>query len=1043
MTEAKIDSDVLQRHLNSLIQAWKNPEGEFSAFSNVDALCFVSGSSNSELLYQKTPILQLWLLGYEFPNTIIAISDDTVYIVASPKKAKLLKDAKPGDSNVKWVILEYLKGDSSANEKTFQEVVDGILASKNGKRIGFLMKDTFEGKFINEWNGVLQKSEDKFEKVDVSPAIATLLSVKEQDELKLCKIAAKLSSCMMQNCFANEMEDILDQEKSITHEALSTNVDSALYDQKAGAKYKLPPAASQDFMDWCYSPIIQSGGNYNLLASAVSDENKLHAGTILCSLGVRYKSYCSNIGRTFMISPTKAQEKNYQFLLDLQKHVLGLLKPGTPFSAIHPSALAYIREKRPDLEKNFVKNCGFAMGMEFRDSTRVLSQKSTATTIKADMVINLSLGFNKLENPQAKSQRSKIYALMLIDSVIVMDSGAQLITSGCKLMDEMCFYFKDEGEDDRAKTRASGAGGKSKPATRQSVVLASKFRSEERDDDSNEKKRKLHQKELAERIQQEGLQKFSHGSANKGNSEEQTIKKFESYKRETALPKEVSNCRIYVDNRADSIILPVYGMAVPFHISTLKNISKSDEGEYVYLRFNFNSPGQGVGKKDSLPISDPNATFMRSVTIRSSDILRMNEMYTSIQNLKKDQAKRETEKAQLADIVEQDKLVAVRGRRPLRLPDVFARPSFDNKRVPGELEIHTNGIRFVHPLRTESRIDVLFNNIKHLFFQRCDGEIIVIIHIHLKNPIMIGKKKVKDIQFYRETTDSLNDETGNRKRKYRYGDEDEVEAENEERRRRHQLNKEFQSFAKKIAEASDNKVDVDTPFREAGFTGVPFRSNVLLQPTVDCLVHLSDPPFFVVTMSDIEIVHLERVQFGLKNFDMVFVFKDYKKSPVHVNTIPMKQLDDVKEWLDSVNICFSEGHVNLNWTTIMKTVNDDPEAFFLDGGWSFLQEGSDEEEEDEEDEESEFSMSEDELGSSESSDDPDESAFGTDEEEEESGDYSEEDEVSSADDWDALEEKAKREDEHHRLKHGAGDDKSGYRPAKAARNGGGRKRVRR
>lgn len=37
--------------------------------------------------------------------------------------------------------------------------------------------------------------------------------------------------------------------------------------------------------------------------------------------------------------------------------------------------------------------------------------------------------------------------------------------------------------------------------------------------------------------------------------------------------------------------------------------------------------------------------------------------------------------------------------------------------------------------------DILFSNIKHLFFQPCDHELLVILHIHLKSPIMIGKKK--------------------------------------------------------------------------------------------------------------------------------------------------------------------------------------------------------------------------------------------------------------------------------------------------------------
>jgi nucleosome binding factor SPN SPT16 subunit len=37
--------------------------------------------------------------------------------------------------------------------------------------------------------------------------------------------------------------------------------------------------------------------------------------------------------------------------------------------------------------------------------------------------------------------------------------------------------------------------------------------------------------------------------------------------------------------------------------------------------------------------------------------------------------------------------------------------------------------------------DLLFSNVKHLFFQPCDHELLVILHIHLKAPIMIGKKK--------------------------------------------------------------------------------------------------------------------------------------------------------------------------------------------------------------------------------------------------------------------------------------------------------------
>lgn len=347
-------------------------------------------------------------------------------------------------------------------------------------------------------------------------------------------------------------------------------------------------------------------------------------------------------------------------------------------------------------------------------------------------------------------------------------------------------------------------------------------------------------------------------------------------------------------------------------------------------------------------------------------------------------------------------------RRPAKLPDVYLRPALDGKRVPGEVEIHQNGLRYSSPLRNE-KVDVLFSNVKHLFFQPCQHELIVIIHVHLRTPIIIGKRKTKDVQFYREATEMAFDETGNRKRRHRYGDDEEFEAEQEERRRRTALDREFKSFAEKIADAGkDERVDVDVPFRDIAFSGVPHRSNVLIQPATDAIVQLTEPPFTVVTLTEIEVAHLERVQFGLKNFDLVFVFKDFNRAPVHINTIPVESLESVKEWLDSVDISYTEGPLNLNWGMIMKTVTADPHQFFVDGGWSFLAAESDSEDGDEEDEESAFEMSDSELAASDESSE-DESDFDDDASAEASDEVSEDD-VSEGEDWDELEEKAKKKD---------------------------------
>lgn len=178
----------------------------------------------------------------------------------------------------------------------------------------------------------------------------------------------------------------------------------------------------------------------------------------------------------------------------------------------------------------------------------------------------------------------------------------------------------------------------------------------------------------------------------------------------------------------------------------------------------------------------------------------MLEICKEVNDLKKETAKREAERIEKAGLVEQEDLIELKGRRPPRLPDVFIRPQLESKRFAGDLEIHVNGLRYQSSVKQADKVDILFSNIQHFFFQPCDGELVILVHIHLKDPIMIGKKKTKDVSFFRDVTDASFDETGNKRRRANYGDEDELAQEQEERRLRQALNREFQQFAERVSE---------------------------------------------------------------------------------------------------------------------------------------------------------------------------------------------------------------------------------------------------
>ena len=1023
MSDIAIDPALFRRRLH-LIQ--KNIFSNES-FQKVNGLLIVVGSSDDSNPYQKSTVMHTWLLGYEFPATAIYITNKKIYFVTSVSKAKYLQPlANSANSNNNIVIFSRNKDpehNKNQFEKFFKEVENTISESNNS--VGILSKDKYQGKFISEWNPLWDEHKTKFELKDVSLGVSETLEFKDEEEQRNLRIAARTSVNMM-SYFTDEMSKIVDEDLNVSNSKLVDKVENKIDDAKFFKSIETNKAMKKlgkDFdlnnLDWCYKPIIQSNGKYELKFSVESTNDKLSGPVIMASLGLRYSNYCSSLSRTFLIAPSKEMEKNYEFLFSLQEHIFAILKDGAKFTDVYGEAVQFIEQNRPELKDHFVKNIGSLIGIDFRDSAGVINAKNDRE-FKENSVVNLVLGFSNLEDSE-KGQ----YALLLSDTVRITGSEPIILTESPKLKKEIAFYFdendniKEEGEleangskiksekTSESKSSKSSKSSSTKGKNESSMktenfgntrVLKAKRRSEQNNAEEGQIQiQKEIQSELHSKRQKEGLERFNPEDAKDGSEQRAVFKRYESYVRESQIPNNVKDLKIHIDSKNQTIILPIMGRPVPFHINSYKNGSKIEEGDYTHLRLNFNSPGLMITKREELPYeSGEDKQFIRSLTFRSKDGARMAEVLKRISEMKKSAVKRESEKRERADVVSQASLIEV--NRPKRLDNVFVRPTPDTKRFPGFVTIHQNGIRY-QSLTRDQRVDVLFSNIKHLFFQSCKGELLVIIHAHLRTPIMIGKKKTYDVQLYREATDMSIDETGNRKRKYRYGDEDELEQEQEERRRRAMLDKEFRAFAEAIADTSGGLVDLDIPFRELGFQGVPSRSAVVCLPTRDCLVQLVDLPFLVITLEEVEIAHLERVQFGLKNFDMVFVFKDFSRPVVHISTIPMETLEDVKAWLTDVDIPYSEGPVNLNWPTIMKTIQSDPFGFFQDGGWSFLGgDGDSEEEAEEETAESDFDPSDEDPQDEEDYSEEEEDEEEEDDDDDDASVEEEDDDVADSDD---------------------------------------------
>uniref|UniRef100_A0AAQ4PLU2 FACT complex subunit n=1 Tax=Gasterosteus aculeatus aculeatus TaxID=481459 RepID=A0AAQ4PLU2_GASAC len=864
-----LDKEAYYRRIKRFYGNWKKGDDEFG---KVDAIV-VSVGVDEEIVYAKSTAIQTWLFGYELTDTIMVFCDTKIIFLASKKKVDFLKQVAitKGNENANGVppITLLTREKNESNKANFDKMIEAIRGSKQGKTVGFFSKDKFPGDYMKSWNDTI--TAEGLEKVDISAVVAYTMAVKEDGELALMKKAAAITSEVYSKFFKERVMEIVDADEKVRHSKLAESVEKAIEEKKYLG------GADPSTVEMCYPPIIQSGGNYSLKFSVVSDKNHMHFGAITCAMGIRYKSYCSNLVRTLMVDPPQEMQDNYNFLLQVEEELLKHLKHGVKISDAYNAVQDYVKKEKSDLVSKLTKNLGFAMGIEFREGSLVLNVKNQYK-LKKGMVLSISLGFADLVNKDAKKDEQKKYALFIGDTIQINEEEAATILTPVKKKIKNVGIF--------LKVRFSAFLLHKQSENRRNKFMLSL---------TAEEKRRAHQKELANHLNEEAKRRLTE---RQGEQQIQKARKSNvSYKNVSQMPREkdIREMKIFIDKKYETVVMPVFGIATPFHIATIKNISMSVEGDYTYLRINFYVPGSSLGRQEGNIFPNPDATFVKEITYRASNLktpgdpsvpsTNLQNAFRIIKEVQKRYKTREAEEKEKEGIVKQDSLVINLNRSNPKLKDLYIRPNIAQKRMQGSLEAHTNGGTLVRRHKRK----LLYQKIKCTLFPP-DGRCMSIVI-----PFLLEHQHMHD--------------------------RDDLYAEQMEREMRHKLK---------------SQLEFEVPFRDLGFQGAPYRSTCLLQPTSGSLVNTTEWPPFVVTLDEVELVHFERVQFHLKNFDVVIVYKDYNKKVTMINAVPVNSLDPIKEWLNSCDIKYTEGVQSLNWTKIMKTIVDDPEGFFEQGGWSFL-----------------------------------------------------------------------------------------------------------
>lgn len=1001
-----INFEVFSKRLKQFYTHWGKHNSDVWGAS--DAVVIATPPTSEDLRYLKSSALNIWLFGYEFPETIMVFMSKQIHFLCSPKKASLLETIrKSAKEAVGSDIVMHVKAKNDDGTALMEDLFHAIRSQSKLDHpvVGYIAKEVPEGKLLETWSGKLANSGLKLN--DVTSGFSELFAVKDASELTCVKKAAHLTSSVFKYFVVPQLERTIDEEKKVTHSSLMEATEKVILDP---SKVKVKLKAEN--IDICYPPIFQSGGKFDLKPIAASNDDNLFydsASVIISAIGSRYSSYCSNIARTFIIDATPTHTKAYEVLLKAHDAAIAMLKPGNKVSNAYQAAISVVEKEAPELLPNLTKSAGTGIGIEFRESGLNLNANNERL-LKAGMVFNVSLGFQNLQ-AETKNPKTERFSLLLADTVIVSSEKApEVLTAGCsKSVRDIAYAFNEDQGEEEERLKGNAAGNNGEPFSSKATLRSGN------NEATREELRKQHQAELARQKNEETARRLAGGDPGSGDRRGpvKTSGELVAYKNVNDIPPS-RELAIQLDQKNEAILLPIYGSMVPFHVSTVKSVTSHQDNRTCTIRIIFNVPGTAFNPHDANSLKNQGAIYLKEATFRSKDPRHSNEVVGRIKLLRRQVASRESERAERATLVTQEKLQLAGNRmKPVRLPDLWIRPAFGGRtrKLSGTLEAHVNGFRYSTP-NPDQRVDIMYGNIKHAFFQPAEREMITLLHFRLHNHIMVGNKKTLDVQFYVEVMDVVQTLGGGRRSHY---DPDEIEEEQRERERKNRINMDFQGFVNKVHDLwgqpqfRDLDLEFDQPLRELGFHGVPHKSAAFMVPTSSCLVELIETPFVVITLSEIEIVNLERVGLGQKNFDMAIVFKDFSKDVFRIDSIPSTSLDAIKEWLDATDLKYYESRLNLNWKPILKTITDDPEKFIEDGGWEFLNlEASDSESEASEESDQGYEPSDVEPESdSEDDDSGSASLVESDEDEEDSGEDSEEEEGKT---WEELEREASNAD---------------------------------
>lgn len=173
-----------------------------------------------------------------------------------------------------------------------------------------------------------------------------------------------------------ELEDLFQAAEvtALAHEAAAAAIKKGGYEQEvqAAVEFVFTSSGAQK----AYTTIAAGGINGTILHYSVNDQPLPDNGLVVVDCGAMVNHYCCDVTRTYPVAGkfSERQKKVYEDVLNVQNHIIALVKPGMflrnknyPDICLNSIARKLFTEMGYDVDKDFPHGIGHYIGLDVHD----------------------------------------------------------------------------------------------------------------------------------------------------------------------------------------------------------------------------------------------------------------------------------------------------------------------------------------------------------------------------------------------------------------------------------------------------------------------------------------------------------------------------------------------------------------------------------------------------------------------------------------------------------------------------------------------------